>query len=75
MPWRLRHVSRIPEGAEKYALAIANLARKLAVMERYERQTLSVRKRAFRKLVAAQRMSKSISGAGQGDQIGLAGST
>jgi hypothetical protein len=58
IPWRLRTAARIPEGAEKFALAIANLARRLAALERYERRTMSRRKRAFRKLVAKQRKLK-----------------
>jgi hypothetical protein len=58
VPWRLRTAGRIPEGAEKFALAIANLARRLAALERYERRTMSRRKRAFRKLVTEQRKLK-----------------
>ena len=58
IPWRLRTAGRMPEGAEKFALAIANLARRLATLERYERRTMSRRKRAFRKLVAEQRKLK-----------------
>ena len=61
VPWRLRSLLPTPDGAEKYALAISNLARHLAVVERYERRSLSRRKQALRKLVAAQRKSKGIS--------------
>jgi hypothetical protein len=70
VPWRLRFVARIPDGAEKYALAVSNLARKLAVTRRYERRSLSRRKRAFRKLVAARRKSKGISDVGKSDKTG-----
>jgi hypothetical protein len=63
IPWRLRTAARIPEGAEKFALVISNLARRLAALERYERRSLSRRKRAFRKLVTEQRKTKEISGA------------
>jgi hypothetical protein len=55
VPWRLRTAAQIPEGAEKFALVISNLARKLAALERYERRATSRRKRAFRHFVAAQR--------------------
>jgi hypothetical protein len=63
IPWRLRTAARIPEGAEKFALVISNLARSLAALERYERRSLSRRKRAFRKLVTEQRKTKENSGA------------
>ena len=42
-----------PDRAQKFALAITNLARlQLAILERYERRALSQRKRAFRALDA-----------------------
>jgi hypothetical protein len=55
IPWRLRAAMEIPEGAERFALVISNLARRLAALERYERRAISRRKRAFRNLVSAQR--------------------
>jgi hypothetical protein len=58
VPWRLRTAARIPEGAEKFALVISNLTRKLVALDRYERRAASRRKRAFRRLVAAQRKQK-----------------
>ena len=73
VPWRLRFVAQIPDGVEKYALAISNLARKLAAAERYERRAMSRRKRAFRNLVSAQRKSKGISDAGKSDETGSGG--
>src|SRR5262249_4147032 len=70
VPWRLRFVAQIPDGAEKYALAVSNLARKLAVTAHYERRCVSRRKRAFRKLVAEQRKCKGISDIGKSDETG-----
>jgi hypothetical protein len=70
VPWRLRFVAKIPDGVEKYALVVSNLARKLAVTERYERRCVSRRKWAFRKLVAEQRKCKGISDMGKSDETG-----
>jgi hypothetical protein len=61
IPWRLRTAAQIPEGAEKFALVISNVAQRLAALQRYERRAMSRRKRAFRKLVAEHRKSKGIS--------------
>jgi hypothetical protein len=70
IPWRLRTAAQIPEGAEKFSLVISNLARRLAALERYERRSLSRRKRAFRNLVSAQRKSKGIFDVGKSDETG-----
>jgi hypothetical protein len=73
IPWRLRGVARIPEGTERFALVISNLARRLAALERYERRAMSRRKRALRNLVSAQRKSKGISDVGKSDETGSGG--
>jgi hypothetical protein len=67
IPWRLRTAAQIPQGVEKFALMISNVAQRLAALERYERQSLSRRKRALRKLVAKQRRSEGISDVNQSD--------
>jgi hypothetical protein len=53
----LRSLLRTPDEAEKFALLISNLARQVAVLERYERRALSRRRKAFRSLDIAQRKS------------------
>ena len=45
VPWRLQSLLLRPEGAEKFALVITNLARQLAALERYERRALARRKK------------------------------
>jgi len=45
IPWRLQSLLLRPEGAEKFALVITNLARQLDVLERYERRALARRKK------------------------------
>ena len=57
VPWHLRSLLRTPDEAEKFALLISNLARQVAVLERYERRALSRRRKAFRSLDIAQRKS------------------
>ena len=70
IPWRLRGITQIPQGAERFALMISNLARRLAALERYERRATSRRKRAFRNLVSAQRKSKGIFDVEKSDETG-----
>jgi hypothetical protein len=65
IPWRLLGAARIPEGAERFALVMSNLAPRLAVLERY--RATSRRKRAFRMLVSEKRKSKRISDVGKSD--------
>jgi hypothetical protein len=55
IPWRLQSLLLTPEGAEKFALVITNLARQLAVLERYERRALARRKKAFRRFATERR--------------------
>jgi hypothetical protein len=50
-----------PDKTKNLALAISNLARQLALLERYERRALSRRKKAFRSFDAARRKSDSAS--------------
>jgi hypothetical protein len=55
IPWDL-HSLLIPlEEPEKFAIAISNLARRLSVLERYERRALARRKKAFRRFAIEQR--------------------
>src|SRR5262249_54487756 len=70
IPWRLRGITQIPQGAERFTLMISNLARRLAALERYERRATSRRKRAFRNLVSAQRKSKGIFDVEKSDETG-----
>ena len=55
IPWRLQSLLLRPEGAGKFALVIANLARQLAVLERYELRALARRKKAFRRFATERR--------------------
>jgi hypothetical protein len=62
IPWHLRSFLQFlqtPNRAKKFALAISNLARQLAVLERYERRALSRRRIAFRSFDTARRKSNS----------------
>ena len=63
IPWHLRSVLQFlqtPDRAQKFALAISNLAQQLAILERYERRALSQRKRVFRALDAERYNSQRI---------------
>jgi hypothetical protein len=48
-----------PQGAEKFAHVLSDLAPKLVAIDRYERRTLSRRKFAIRDFDAARHMTKS----------------
>jgi len=50
VPWHLRRLLHTPDAAERYALTIRNLARQLAIFERYERRVWSKRNKAFERL-------------------------
>jgi hypothetical protein len=54
VPWHLRRLLRTRDAAERYALTITNLARQLAVFERYERRVWSKRNKAFERLCTEQ---------------------
>lgn len=54
VPWHLRMLLRTPDAAERYAMTIANLARQLAIFERYERRAWAKRQKAFEHLHAEQ---------------------
>ena len=43
-----------PNAAERYAMTITNLARQLAVFERYERRAWAKREQVFERLYAQQ---------------------
>jgi len=59
IPWNLRSLLTPLEEPEKFAIAIPNLARQLSVLERYERRSLSRRKKAFRRFDIEQRKVRS----------------
>jgi hypothetical protein len=48
-----------PQGAEKFAYILSDLAPKLAAIDRYERRALSRRRFAIRDFDAARRTTKS----------------
>jgi hypothetical protein len=54
VPWHLRRLVRTRDAAERYALTISNLARQLAIFERYERRAWARRNRAFERLYTEQ---------------------
>jgi hypothetical protein len=54
VPWHLRLLLQTPDAAQRYAMTISNLARQLAIFERYERRAWSKRKTAFERFYAAQ---------------------
>jgi hypothetical protein len=54
VPWHLRRLLRTRDAAERYALTITNLARQLAIFERYERRAWAKRNRAFERLCTEQ---------------------
>jgi hypothetical protein len=54
VPWHLRRLLHTPDAAERYALTIRNLARQLAIFERYERRAWSKRNKAFERLYTEQ---------------------
>ncbi len=59
IPWDLRSLLMPREKSENFALAISNMARQLSVLERYERRSLSRRKKAFRRFDIEQRKVRS----------------
>jgi hypothetical protein len=50
----LRRLRRTRDAAERYALAIRNLTRQLAIFERYERRAWAKRNSAFERLYTEQ---------------------
>jgi hypothetical protein len=54
VPWHLRRLLHAPDAAERYALTVSNLARQLAVFERYERRAWAKRNNAFERLYTEQ---------------------
>jgi hypothetical protein len=57
LSWQLRSLLRTPDEAEKFAAVISNVARQLAILERYECRAVSRRRKAFRSFDIAQRKS------------------
>ena len=54
IPWELRGYLQFPEGSEKVALVLSDLAGRMAALDRYERRALSRRKFAIRDFDAAR---------------------